>query len=121
MYPKDLVSNRNISNILEEAPLCATNWNLASRRRAEFIAHEVGDISIARGASPSFGNKKYGTRETGDRKRCNTLMLCFLSPLRGSDILFQFTELRTQTLGHVWVKSPPLPDKLELGPRVRSA
>ncbi len=29
MYPKDLVSNRNISNILEEAPLCATNVNLA--------------------------------------------------------------------------------------------
>ena len=35
MYPKDLVSNRNISNILEEAPLCATNVNLAGRRRAE--------------------------------------------------------------------------------------
>ena len=28
MYPKDLVSYRNISNILEEAPICSTNWNL---------------------------------------------------------------------------------------------
>ena len=27
--PKDFVENRNISNILEEAPLCAINWNLA--------------------------------------------------------------------------------------------
>ena len=27
--PKDLVSYRNISNILEEALICQTNWNLA--------------------------------------------------------------------------------------------
>ena len=29
MCPKDLVNNRNISNILEEAPICLTNWNLS--------------------------------------------------------------------------------------------
>ena len=29
MCPKDFVSNRNISNVLKEAPLIPTNWNLA--------------------------------------------------------------------------------------------
>ena len=34
-----------------------------------------------RGASPSFGNKKYGTRETGDRRRSS--MICNRFPSSG--------------------------------------
>ena len=35
MCPKDFVSNRNINDIFEEAPLIPINWNSASQRRAE--------------------------------------------------------------------------------------
>ena len=41
----------------------------------------MGDISIARGVSPSFGNKKHGTRETGDRRRSS--MICNRFPSSG--------------------------------------
>ena len=42
-YPKDFVENRNISNILEEAPLCSINGNLAFRQN-----YELRMISSAR-------------------------------------------------------------------------
>ena len=88
--PKDLVSYRNISNILEEAPICSTNRiyrAVGERKRAAFKARETGDIPIARRWSraaaasegvasersetrrpePLVGIKKViGTRETGD-------------------------------------------------------
>ncbi len=49
MCPKDYVENRNISNILEEAPLCAINWNL--------WGNSVG----ARDFSPDWKHRYFGT------------------------------------------------------------
>ncbi len=72
MCPKDLVSYRNISNILEEAPICAINWNL--------WGNSVG----ARDFSPDWKYRYFGTEV----------------PCSDND-KHQFIELRTQTLGHV--------------------
>ncbi len=36
MCPKDFVSNRNINDIFEEAPLISINWNLPGRKPEEF-------------------------------------------------------------------------------------
>ena len=47
--PIDFVENRNISNILEEAPLCAINWNL--------WGNSVG----ARDFSPDWKHRYFGT------------------------------------------------------------
>ncbi len=72
MCPKDLVSNRNISNILEEAPICPTNWNL--------WGNSVG----ARDFSPDWKHRYFGTEV----------------PCPDND-KHQFIEISTQTLGHV--------------------
>ena len=73
--PKDFVENRNISNILEEAPLCARNWNL------------WGSIVGARDFSPDWKHRDFGTE-----------VPC------PDGYKHQFIELRTQTLGHMCPK-----------------
>ena len=43
-----------------------------------------------RGVSPSFGNKKHGTRETGDRRRSSMICNRFCHPFHGFQLPFLF-------------------------------